>query len=61
MATSSREYPKVICVKSLVPNEKNSASYKGLAGVTLHIIGCHSTEETRVQNAAEDVAGNGPG
>jgi hypothetical protein len=25
-ATSSREYPKVICVRSFVPKEKNSVS-----------------------------------
>ena len=25
-STSSREKPKVICVRSLVPNEKNSAT-----------------------------------
>jgi len=33
-------------------------SVKGLPDIARHVIGCHLTEDTRAENALDDVAGN---
>jgi len=35
-----------------------NASRQGLADIARHVIGCHLTQETRVQNALDNGAGN---
>ena len=38
--------------------KKPCAVTQGPADIARHVIGCHSTQETRVQNASDDMAGN---